>query len=651
MPGNVEEAQNLRVVNGLAKMSELWLTEFESRLERLERSTASNELPFAELSAMADAAVGALAVGSRLRYLLARPDSVEVIAQDGRSEALPSSEHPVIMDAAGRDFLIEANSSIDGGSKTGASTLYMPARLADQLTLVVQVDYESLHCPQSGFIEGSRAVSDMVASYVSRHLLSQYESRLQGQAGLTDIVARLHQATSLRTAANVIAQDGAAILGKCRLSVLAEKDGTFRVQAVTGVSTPDRGSESVRALESLTESFRKPQTSNGPADSTSDQWLALESPDSSSGENTAAALRTLKSHGTKKLRVIPLTAAASGGTENWQDARIAVLIEQYDDSVVLDEGMMAQLLQAARQPLEHHLEKQRSFVSRIVTSRTKRWMLAVGIAALLLVAYPAKFEVEVPGQVVSANQRHVFAPEDGTIDEVLFSNESFVAANSTLLKMSNADMELQLQQLQGEIDTTESQLTAARMGRVTGIDMAINGDEVLLDKRLENLQKQRQLLIEQSLALQIKAPFSGTVYRPDPQQELQSRPVQRGQRLLEIVPEDPAWQLRLAIPSHLLSYVTQRRNESDEPLSVRYMIWSAPENDWHTSLTSVENAVQIENGDAVCHAVAELKDVPNVDLRPGTSVSARISCGRRPLGFVLFREVLEFLRQLRFAWF
>ncbi len=639
-------------------MAEAWLTEFESRLEQLECAAPVEGTGFDKITAIAAAAVRALAEDSTIDCFLVRGESVEAINSDGNAQLVPKLDRPILLEAAGREFLVEDSSELSQVNSTGESsvgdqqrTLYTTSRLADEMTFVMRVAHGNLHCAEAVFSDGNRAVSEIVAGFVSRHLLSQYESRLQGQAALVDVVERTHTAASLRDAAHVVAQDGAAVLGKCRLSVLTRQDDRFRLQAVTGVSSPDAAAESVRAIEGVADFIYSVASVEGERHDSSKGWCALSALQESADNRLCVFLNCLQTNGTSRLRAASLDASGGAAHAPEGPPEIVFVVELFDASTIPDEGLFQRLLSAVGEPLRRYHQQQGTMLGRMVTSRRRRWFIGMSVLALVLTLLPVGFEVEVPGQVTSADQRHIFAPDDGTIEDVSFKNETPVAANDVLLKMSNADMELQIQQLQGEIDTTKSRLAALRTGRVIGGSTADSGEEQQLEERLVSLKSQLQLLNKQSEMLLITAPFAGTVYRPNPQQELLARPVQRGQRLLEIVPQNPAWQLRLSIPSHLLGYVSEARHSTDVPLSVRYTVRSKPEQDWVTELTSVENAIQVVSGATVCHAVAELQDVPEVELRPGTSVTARISCGRRSLGFVLFREVIEFWQQLRFAWF
>ena len=623
-------------------MSESWLTEFEAQLQQLERDACAGETLFADLLKLAASALSTLGSDIAVEQWLVRPDSLESITADGRTQAVKSESQPGPVEAAGQGHLLQARSDVVHHNR-----LYLSNRLAQQLTFVLATDYGELHCPQNSFTEGARAVTDIVGTFVSRHLLSQYEARIQSQAGLTELVAGLHQSTSLQQAANIIAQDGAALLGHTRVTVLAKRDGRFRAEAITGVNAPELSSDSVRALQSMAERLLQKEQTVVEQSAGGTNWSPLASLIADPELSEAASC--LHSQGARVLRVAPLGRLNGNGDKG--SAAAVVVIELFDDSPLPDEAFLQQLLNAAEVPVQRHFDGQHTLLSRLVTTRRRRWLIGLGVTALALVVIPVDFEVEVPGKILSANQRHVFAPDDGTIDEVLFENESKVDSQAVLLRMSNADLELQLQQLQGEIETTSSKLAAVRQqGILNRPDAALSGDEQHLDKHVKNLKQQRDLLTQQSASLEIRAPFAGTVFRPDPQQELHSRPVQRGQRLLEIVPEDPAWELQLAIPGHLLSYVTTFRTRNPESMRVRYMIRSTPERDWETQLSDLENAVQVQDGATVCHATAKLIELPDVALRPGTSVTARISCGRRSLGFVVFREVIEFWHQVRFAW-
>jgi hypothetical protein len=62
-----------------------------------------------------------------------------------------------------------------------------------------------------------------------------------------------------------------------------------------------------------------------------------------------------------------------------------------------------------------------------------------------------------------------------------------------------------------------------------------------------------------------------------------------------------------------------------------------------SSVNTVSFRVALDDQEALALADA---------LRPGAAVAARIDCGYRPLGYVLFYEVLAFVQKnVLFRWF
>jgi len=599
-------------------MTDEWLNQFEAQLEQLERAAQDRTLPFAELVLSATTALAVLAEDASLRMWLSRPQQLDRLAADGTTHRLPEHSEPNVTLAVERGHLF---CEFDSGRR-----LFAASPLADQMSFVLAVDHSALNAPEDSVIQGTQAVAQIVGARVSQYLLSQYEQRLQGQSQLLSIMTRLQDSDSVQQAANIMAQDAAPILHSGRTSVLTRIDNRFELQAITGVTGPKAAAEIVQALQVAASDPNASQA-----------WMRLDSCDGPTSPEVRNAFSVLQRGGTQQLRVIPLTDD------------VVMIIENFADSQLPDDSTVQQLATAAGPVFHRHMDEQRSWWTRWLTTRRQRWLVGVVLFVSFLTFVPTDFEVEVPGRILAANQQHIFAPENGTIDEVHFENESAVIAGQTLLKMSNPDLELELRRIQGDIDTTTAKLAAARASRLTSADARFSGDEQQLQKELENLTQQHQLVQQQAAALLVQSPLSGTAFRRDPQQELLARPVQRGQRLLDIVPDNAEWQLDLAIPARLLNYVTEYRRQSDKPARVRYLLRSAPQQDWTTQLSNVENAVQIQDSELVCRATAKLAQLPETDLRPGTSVLARIHCGRRSIGFVWFREVWEFWQQFQFA--
>ena len=616
-------------------MQDSWLNDFETRLDQLELASTDAAVVFADLHNLAVAALNCLGSVDDISVWLARPTGVEELRPDGRTPAPSDVMLSEITAAIEEAFVLKDCASATSPSQ---QLLSVSARLAEQVSCVLRVSFEQLSAPQQTFIEGTRAVVDVVGSWVSRHLMSRYEEFLTSQTELVSLIGRLHLSSNFQSAATVLAQDGPAVLGRCRIAVLLRRGERYRVESVTGVRSPNVQAETVRAIEDVVNRSHAAQSAIAAS-----EWRQLDEIDE--GE-IASAATVLRHSDVTSIRM----AALAPSSDESIDFPMVITVEVFANSERPNEQVLRQLLAAAGPVFARLHERHRTLLTRIIHSGKTRWLAAAAVLLAVLSICPADFEVEATGQIVSTNQRQLFAPENGTIDEVRFQNEDVVQAGQHLLQLSNPDLDLEHRRVQGDIDTTTARLASVHATRLSGGDPQLSGDEAQLKQQLQNLKEQKALVEKQLASLQITAPFAGTVFRRDSQQELMSRPVQRGQLLLEIVPTDSSWQLEISIPDDRMSYVTNARQQSAELLPIRYVVRSAPERDWTASLTQVDNAVEVHDGQMTCRAVALLTALPQTELRPGTTVTARIGCGRRALGFVMFREVIEFWRQVRFAW-
>ena len=604
-------------------MSEAWLEQFEVRLELMEQRISSDETAFHEVLELARQAFAVLGTDASLDAFLVRPDSIERFADDGTTKAV-SSEPGADPETLRRSLNQDLRTS-------GELTFVGIHELAVGVQLACRFVVTRVVAPEYSCVEGASAIAAVIASLISRRLLSQYESKYSQQTSLVSVIAQLAGALSFSEAASILAQDGASVLGDCRITVLSESVGQLRVQAVTGVSAPNPSSEAVTELEDFaSKCCLQEQTS---------VWLTID-------ELTSVSELMASVFASSNVTHVQVVTFADSLHSTSMSACMVIesfglpLPEQYS---------IHQLVQTAGPIVRRHQRLSQSVWSRLFVNRTVRRVLPALLAGITLVVVPADFEIAVDGQIQATAWRRIYAPDNGTVESVEFENEQRVAKDARLLRMSNPDLELSLQRVLGEIQKTRTRLAAAETGRLTGANPQASSDEQILQVELANLMKDRSLIELQNRELTVTAPFGGTVFLNDPQKELAVRPVQRGQLLCQIVANDSGWQLELNVPEDLRQYLPSA-SAGSSPQEVRYLIKASPDRDWLTTLSQIDSAVQVRRGQLVCRATARINELPEADRRPGTSVNARIYCGRRSLGFVWFREVIEVWRKLKFAW-
>jgi hypothetical protein len=146
--------------------------------------------------------------------------------------------------------------------------------------------------------------------------------------------------------------------------------------------------------------------------------------------------------------------------------------------------------------------------------------------------------------------------------------------------------------------------------------------------------------------LEIRSPIAGTVTTFDPRRALLSRPVARGEPLLEVMDAEGPWQLELDAPARRIGPILQAVAASDGAVPVEYALATEPDQSFTGALRNASSRIVV-NDDA--ESVAPLAvDVVAADIEQpvaGAEVLARIDCGRRSLARVLLGDFIDSVRR------
>lgn len=453
----------------------------------------------------------------------------------------------------------------------------------------------------------------------------------------------LHATLNRRRIALDLANEGAAALRVDRVSVLLAEESSFRLQAATAVNEINRRANASRAIEQLVSDVRG-------------QGTAL--PWTSTGEPSEAAKAYLQETGAKRVRVEPLGPKPG----SWDGALAAVVFETFSDTPLNpDFDGVAEVCRHAATALANAVAyESQSWRGRLLSwpalapsRRTRTIAMLIAGVLLALILIPADFELESHGQVQPAHRRQIYAPADGVITQVAVNNTASVDRGTTLAVMRNPDLDLEEQRIRGELATSNARLAAIRATRVD-LDRRsqtsaaqLAAEEAELKETLASLNRQLEIVNRRVADLTLKSPIAGQVVRWDLIRSLESRPVRQGQLLMQVVDPAGPWQLELRIPDRHVRHVLAARTTAKDAkgLPVRFLFRMSPNTTYAATLDDVNLATDLDQGgelSTLATVTVNPKDIP--DLRPGSSVIAKIHCGRRSLGYVWLRELLEFLQ-------
>lgn len=477
------------------------------------------------------------------------------------------------------------------------------------------------------FVEGRQGVeeevlvqlADVFADLQRRRLLDSMLESSRRESAWQALTAQVHGSLDSSVIANIVATDTAAVLPCQRISVGRKRGRHWDVVATTGVSQPNPRSDASRQITSWIESTA---TGNPPA-----------------GGDSPSVVRPLRPDG------------------KWSGAEWAVVLEAAD--LTEEDRQLEQFLQhvsialanctAARQyspvgMLRSWLQLVRRPRALITTG-----ILAAAIAALILV--PTSLRVEVYGELVPKERAFVFAPDDGTITELHVEEDTEVAEQGLLCVLTNEDLNVQAETIDGELAAANARLAAiealrgSRRNENTDAGL-LSAERAELVEKVKSLTKQSEIVTKRLNQLTVTARMKGRIYGDRLRQTLLLRPVQRGQFLLEIADPAAGWQLHLRIPEAEIRYVLTALQEQQSELAISYALETSPEVTRQATLTSLGEATDVDRrGDLSTLAIARPLETDFSDERPGAGVVARIHCGQRAAGFVWFRRIIEFVQR------
>lgn len=572
----------------------------------------------------------------------------------------------------------KSSAIVSGGESGGPARLMLavPLTHANRPTGLL-VLYQPADLPavtQNGQLRLLDAFGEIAVHFQERRLLADFAGAEQNWKNQLHFARDVHRELDVRRTCYRIANDGRLALDADRVSV-AEWDGpTAVVQAISGIDVLNRRAAVVRKLERLATAVakqRKPIIFRGDRENLPPQ---IEE----------ALVDYLEESPARLLIAVPLLREEARDQDDpaaEQEAALVgvMIVEQLEATEVerllsrtrsLAETAALALANAQRfeqLPLRGVMQLLGVTLAQFGWRKLSRTMRYVVPALLVLLAswlIPARFEIDVRGQLKPEVERQVFAPLDGYVDEILVKHGDLVEAGQVVAKLRSPELELKQTETAGLLAAAQSELDAVRVERTQNVRRTddrrdsrsadrdqLSADEIRLTRRLANLQEQLQLLDAQQQGLTLVSPIAGQILNWDIEETLQARPVSRGDSLLKVAEVDGPWVLKLEAADRRTKHILTAQAESETPLPIAFHLVSEPGVTHQATLSEVSQVIDVgsETDEPAALLTAQF-DKSEVDfLRPGVSVTGRVYCGTRSLAYVWTHELWEAVRR-RLFW-
>ncbi len=621
------------------------IQQFEARLEQLEVAARRGD-SLSQLLQLAQAAMGILADKNNVVLVVAESDRVRLLAgtmDDNVCRLLAGSlkcgdeVNELVINIT--SDLIQTSEDSEGWTVSVCRVLSQDHRFVSHF-LVGQDPRQT-----TVLLDAANTIGDILAEASSRRLLSDLNQRLKQHDQITGLMHALGRVRSIDEWSRQVSQRAVEYLGKGRVSVFQRLARDWQLLAVTGSTSFQQGADAVRRNARVI-SVAAQTCGNG-------QWVQTDFPSGETEQELRSLLGQYAALGVQLVRVEPISG---------NDGRIdyALVIEVFDTTQRPPES----LVELVRDEIADSLRLLPGSAAQSghgFFRHPRRRAIAFALVLFILsFLVPANFEIEVPGQAMPKDRRRLFAPDDGIVEELLVSAEDSVTVSQPLLRLRNPERDLDLNRVLGEIESSMARIQAIRATRTSAGPASpgssvtrsaeLSSEEQQIEQRLNSLRLEQALIEQQIASLTLRSPIAGLVYQRRLREELNARPVRRGQLLMEVVNVSGDWELELNIPDSVAGYVQASEATGHGHPEVQFTLGRDNGNIQTTALQSLNLATYLDDGQLVCLATCLVERTATASLRPGQAVTARIFCGRRSLAFIWFREVVEFWKRKKFAW-
>jgi hypothetical protein len=584
--------------------------------------------------------------------------------------------------AGGQGALIPPHSGFgdeEASNPTEFLLVFGPLRTDLEMVGMVEIFQRADGAPevQKGYLRFLVQMCELAGDFLKSHQLRHFSDRQVLWSRLEDFTRTVHTSLNPLETAYTIANEARRLIECDRVSVALRKGKHCTIEAISGQDVFDKRSNTVRLLGRLASAVvatREPV------------WYAGDTRDLAPQVEDAVQEYVDDAH-SKMIAVLPLGRpkphedAEDHEKEDAEGPVGALIVEQIEDNRVAP--AMAQRIDvvcrhssvAMANAVEHQslfLMPLWRFIGKskvVVKARTlpKTILVVAAVLAVLLALFlvPADFDLHAKGTLEAVNRTDVYAGGEGTIYEFgkdaagkPIEHGSMVTKGQILLKLRNPTVTAQLAEVDGQVAIERQHVADLSHDLTTNPSM--KSDEHarqigLLNEanlKLESLTAQAKIQKAKVDELEVHSPIDGQIVTWDLDKRLKDRPVQKGQSLLQVADTAGDWELVLHMSEdrmgHIMRAAKLAAEERHEPLPVYYILATEPGKTENGKVKTIKTTAEIlekDEGNVVDITVTiDKHDIDPANLRAGATVTGKVYCGRRSLGYVWFHDLFAFIQ-------
>ncbi len=620
----------------------------------------------------------------RLHYQINAEPSILHVDDQANDDATRHTRLITRVANAGQSLLVPPYSGTTDGDAEGNPTRYLLCLGAlqhdGQKDGLIEIFQRPDTAPdtQRGYLKFLQQMCELAAEWLRSQKLRTLGDRQTLWQQADSFARATHESLDLKETAYIVANEGRRLIGCDRVSVAIKKGSKCTVQAISGQDTIENRSNIVSALNKLatrvvaageplwhdgsTEDL-PPQIEEALEDYVDQSYgrniavLPLREPERTLGKDTvggaAGAIDRDNSHRGEVIGALIIEQIETDIPPEIFKARCDLVYEHGTRAIANSRAHTNLFLMPLWRTLGH--------ATWMIRARTLPKTLAViGLIAAVILALtfiPKDFDLEAEGTLKAEEHREIFAPIDGEVIAVNAVHKQLVKQGDVLIKLRNHEMEIQLNEIEGQIKTTlaEQSRVQSQLGLRRQLELserrALESEQTELEVKLKVQNERLALHKKRAADLEIKSPIDGIVTSWDVEKTLRSRPIMTGQVLMEVANLSKPLYLELELPEkregHLDDYIaTHNLTGPDAELQVKYILGTNVDHPLSAVLKTSSISTRADANEEHGAVIKMRADPDQQSLRqllplPGAKVVADIKCGRRSSGFVFLHEVYE----------
>ena len=655
-----------------------------AEISQLSKSDVGPEQYYAEFL---QRIVTALAAAGGAVWLFAEGRRLQLTYQINLSETLLDSasedaqRHLRLLDYVSRGDegtlippLSGASDERAGGNPTRYLLVLCPLRGDNQVEGLVEILQRPDSPPptQRGYLRFLQQMCELASEWLKTQKLRQFTDRHSLWSNADQFSRMVHESLDLRDTAYAVANEGRRLIGCDRVSVAILRGRKCVVEAISGQDAMEQRSNVVALLGRLASKVvatGEPLRYEGSTEDFPPQIeKAIEEYVDEAYSKTIIVLPLRRPKSADDSARQSSTGQVERELDHVGEVIGALIVEQIESELPrsLVEPRLDMVYEHSTRALTNAMDHSNLFLMPVWRSLGRAtWLVraqtlpkTLFVTALLLIAIGVltfvqkDFYLKANGSLQPLEKRDIFVEVGGTVVKKHVKDQQRVEAGELLVELENTDVKVQLADIEGKLAATKKQLvsTLDALNRQTELSederIRLFGQKEELTEQERSLKNQQNLLKEKEEKLKIKSPIDGQVMLSwDVERSLQNRTVEPGQMLMSIADPAKDWELELFMPERRMGHIDLARKAIGDELTVRYILATDPDTPRDGRVRHIEEIAQVhgEEGNTVRVRVAiEKQDIS--DPRPGSTVTAKLLCGRRAIGYTWFHEAVEWLQ-------